>query len=60
MKSPFFFQPNGDPVVKPAQVVEKYRLRRRFFREVFARREIGMGGVQGGRQFGIPICGNQP
>ena len=24
MKSPFFFRPNGDPVVKPAQVAEKY------------------------------------
>lgn len=24
MKSPFFFKPNGDPVVKPAQVAEKY------------------------------------
>ena len=24
MKSPFFFRPNGDPVVKPVQVAEKY------------------------------------
>ncbi len=24
MKSPFFFHPNGDPVVKPAQVAEKF------------------------------------
>ena len=24
MRSPFFFRPNGDPVVKPAQVAEKY------------------------------------
>ncbi len=60
MKSPFFFHPNGDPVVKPAQSRGEVRLRRRCFREVFARREIGMGGVQGGRQCGIPICGNQP
>jgi hypothetical protein len=24
MRSPFFFRPNGEPVVKPAQVMEKY------------------------------------
>jgi len=24
MKSPFFFHPNGDPVVKPAQIAEKF------------------------------------
>ena len=35
------------------------RLRRRFFHEVFKRREIGMGGVQDGRQCGIPVRGNQ-
>ena len=31
MKSPFFFQPSGEPVVKPAQAVEKYVYNGGFF-----------------------------
>ena len=60
MKSPFFFRPNGEPVVKPAQAEESTSTTTASLRGIPATAEIGVGRVQGGRQHGIPLCGGRP
>ena len=54
MRSPFFFHPNGEPSSRRPSRGE-VRLQGRLLHEVSRQREVGVGGVEDGRQLGVPV-----